>query len=103
MSSSKSAFLAEFDRRMAECRRRLEQRNAEIGAEIAARRAHATNQHAPIGAPSQDAATDIEAQARREYELSTALPGEFGSVECYVAYRRAEAAGRIKIFGVPRR
>lgn len=94
---------------MAEHRHRLEKRNAEIGAEIAARRGQqaplpTASERIPAPASQPAAPDDIESRARREFEVSAALPDEFGNVETYLAFRRAEAAGRIKIFnGVPRR
>jgi len=109
MNTGKHApFLAELDRRLAECRRRQAEKDVAHAATLAARRA----QHGslamgtagtPHPAPQPATPDDTEAQARREYELSTALPAEFGDVETYLAFRRAEAAGRVKIFGVPRR
>lgn len=103
MSNGKFAdFFARLDHRMAEHRRRMAEKDAEIGAQIASRRAQ---QSVPASAPQRVTATPaegIEAQARREYDLSAALPAEFGNVETYIAFRRAEAGGRIKVFGVPR-
>ena len=42
----------------------------------------------------------IEARCAREFAASPALRNEFaGNLEAYVAYRKAEARGRVRIFG----
>lgn len=99
------AYRAELARRIAVEQRRKAEIAAARAAAPAPRPAPRTVAAAPVPvhAAPPPPALDIESQARREYELSAALPAEFGNVETYIAFRRAEAAGRIKIFGVPRR
>lgn len=45
----------------------------------------------------QNSSSDIETQARREFETSAAIRYEFGDdLAAYIAYRRAESAGWVK-------
>jgi len=52
---------------------------------------------------SQDGRPDLyglEEKCQREFAASPALRDEFaGNLEAYVAYRKAEARGRVRIFG----
>jgi len=43
--------------------------------------------------------TDIEAQARSDWQRDPAIRAEFGEEKVYVAFRRAEAAGKVRILG----
>jgi hypothetical protein len=52
---------------------------------------------APAAATADLAAGDPDAAARAEYQRNPALQAEFSGPDTYAAYKRAEAAGRVRI------
>jgi len=55
---------------------------------------HSASTETPKSGPAT--ASDQDMEWRTSYSMSPALQAEFGRVEAYVAYRRAEAEGRVR-------
>jgi hypothetical protein len=54
------------------------------------------------GEPASHDTFGIEERCRREWEQSAALRAEFTCLEAYIAFRRAEAKGLVRIISRPR-
>jgi hypothetical protein len=54
---------------------------------------------AAAGNASADAAADPEQAWKKEYAASAELRAEFGSENAFLAFKRAEAGGRVRVFG----